>query len=105
MNRVYRLVFNRALGVPQVASELACRHGTGTAARGASVRRARLASLVALSLAGLAGPAAATAAGASAGASMRMSTMGAIASHSQSTMRRANGVRYGDQTVRNCSPR
>ena len=60
MNRVYRLVFNRALGVPQVASELACRHGTGTAARGASVRRARLASLVALSLAGLAGPAAAT---------------------------------------------
>ena len=60
MNRVYRLVFNRALGVPQVASELACRHGTGRAAGGASVRRARLASLVALSLAGLAGPAAAT---------------------------------------------
>jgi len=60
MNRVYRLVFNRALGLPQVASELACRHGTGATAGGASVRRARLASLVALSLAGLAGPAAAT---------------------------------------------
>ncbi len=60
MNRVYRLVFNRALGVPQVASELACRHGIGATAGGASVRRVRLASLVALSLAGLAGPAAAT---------------------------------------------
>lgn len=57
MNRIYRLVYNRALGVPQVASELAGSRATGTPARGARVRRARLPCLVALSLAGLAGPA------------------------------------------------
>jgi len=55
MNRIYRLVYNRALGVPQVASELAGSRATGTSARDARVSRARLPCLVALSLAGLAG--------------------------------------------------
>ena len=41
MNRVYRVVFNRHLGIPQVASELACGGASGSVAAPAPARRAR----------------------------------------------------------------
>ena len=63
MNRIYRLVFNRALGVMQVASEVACPPRCGTAessgSRVAALRPVSFALWLALGWVGLALPAAA----------------------------------------------